>query len=331
VTYAGSTGVALEPTSVSDSETIVNAIDAFVSGGGTAGSAGLDLAYQQAADGFIEGGTNHVVLCTDGDFNVGPSSTEELLAQIEEKRRSGVTLTALGFGTQGVNDSMLETVSNAGNGMYGVISDPTQAERYVEERLLQNLTFIAKDMKIQVEFNAEHVEAYRLLGYENRAIADEDFRDDVVDAGEVGAGHRVTALYELVLAGDPLPDMAGAPAIETGDAFSGEVEVDPESLVLVKVRYKDVEASEQDVAYETSAQLAPSNVATSVDDLDDDFQWAVSVAAFAEVLKGSPYGDAANLGGIGKVVERQRTRDEDRAEFAELFGAARELLEPRAR
>lgn len=325
VTYASGTGVALEPTPVSERETIESLIAGLSAGGSTNGAGGIQLAYEQARDAFIEGGINHVVLCTDGDFNVGVSDTNGLIQLIEEERKSGVTFTALGFGADN-NDAMMEAVSNAGNGMYGVIANQDQATDYVHDRLLHNLTLIAKDVKIQVEFNAELVTAYRLLGYENRAIADNDFRNDVVDAGEIGAEHRVTAVYELVLTGRDVPTFEGAPAPETGDVYSGDVEVSADDLVLVKVRYKDVDATEEDAAYEVNTSLAPEDVAEAVSDLDEDFQWTAAVAAFSEVLKGSPYASADVLPTVKQIVAEQADRDADRREFQALFDMTLELL-----
>lgn len=323
VTYAGSVGVRLEPTPASDAGTIRAAIDGLTSGGSTAGAAGIDLAYQQAVAGFIEGGINHVVLCTDGDFNVGPSSTAELLALVRAKRDTGVTLTALGFGAGNQNDAMMEAVSNAGNGIYGVISNSTQASDYVQNRLLSTLVHIAKDVKLQVEFNAEHVLAYRLLGYENRAIADDDFRDDLVDAGEIGAGHRVTALYQVVPAGGAIPTPPeAAPALD-GAAYAGPIEVGVDDLVFVKVRYKAPTATDSDPALEVGSSLAVSAVAADLTGLDLDFQWALGIASFAEILKRSPYADATRVTDIGVIVRRpgHQTRP-DRAEFVTLFDAA---------
>jgi Ca-activated chloride channel homolog len=325
VTYASGTGVALEPTPVSESDTITSVISGLTAGGSTNGASGIQLAYEQAREAFIEGGINHVVLCTDGDFNVGVSTTEGLIELIEEERRSGVTFTALGFGADN-NDAMMEAVSNAGNGMYGVIANEDQATDYVYDRLLHNLTLIAKDVKIQVEFNPELVTAYRLLGYEDRAIADEDFRDDKVDAGEIGASHRVTALYELVLAGDEVPSFEGAPAIEDGEAYAGAQEVKDTDLVFVKVRYKDVDATEQDEAYEVGVGLAPAEIAGSAAELDADFQWAMGVATFAEVLKGSPYASPDLLPEVKSLIEPQGERDADRMEFNTLFDVAVSLL-----
>jgi Ca-activated chloride channel family protein len=326
VTYASDTRVRLAPTPVSNRASIEQEITALSAGGSTAGAAGLELAYQQAEAGFIEGGINHIVLCTDGDFNVGVSTTDGLLALIKEKRESGITLTALGFGSN--NDSMMEAVSNAGNGIYGVIADEDHATTYVHERMLSTLVHIAKDMKLQVEFNPDDVYAYRLLGYVDRAIADTDFRDDVVDAGEVGAGHRVTALYELVLVGHDIPTAAGAPSTDDGTAYDGDVEVDPDDLVLVKVRYKDVDAEASDPAYEVAQSLSPSDVARSYADLDTDFQWAIAVASFAEIVGQSPYADIENLAVIQSIVGRPVYEDDaDRMEFATLVDKAIPLLE----
>ncbi|MCA9581978.1 MAG: von Willebrand factor type A domain-containing protein, partial [Myxococcales bacterium] len=211
VTYAGSTRVALAPTEAKHRENIEAIIQSFGAGGGTAGGPGMALAYEQAEVGFIEGGINHVIMCTDGDFNVGISGTDQIVDFIEEKRESGITLTAVGFGTDNLNDDMMEKVSNAGNGVYAFISDADEAVKYAQTRMLGSLYFVAKDMKVQVEFNPAHVLAYRLLGYENRAIADDDFRDDRIDAGEIGLGHRVTALYEVVRVGSAIPEAESIP------------------------------------------------------------------------------------------------------------------------
>ncbi|MBN2195272.1 MAG: von Willebrand factor type A domain-containing protein [Polyangiaceae bacterium] len=327
VTYAGSTSVRLPPTPVANFEAIMDVIQSLESGGSTAGAAGLELAYAQAQAGFVEGGINHVLLCTDGDFNVGPSSTAELVAMIEEERRSGVTLTVLGYGSGNLNDAMMEAISNKGNGVYGVMTDQVSVANYVAERMLSTMNFIAKDMKLQVELNPALVYAYRLLGYENRAIADEEFRDDTIDAGEVGAGHSVTALYELVLAGHEIPTAAGGPAPLDGAVYTGPVEVAPEDLVAVKIRYKDVDATETEPAHEVVASLAPEAVGASEAELDVSFQFATAVASFAEILKNSPYADPEHLSTIAAVAARPAfDGDPDKEEFESLFGAAVELL-----
>jgi Ca-activated chloride channel family protein len=301
-------------------------INGLTASGGTAGGAGLTLAYAQAEAAFLEGGVNHILLCTDGDFNIGISSTDELLRLVEEKRKTGVTLTALGFGIGNLNDAMMEAVSNAGNGIYSVISSAQQADEYVHERLLSTFIPIAKDMKIQLEFNADRVHAFRLLGYENRAIADEDFRDDKLDAGEVGAGHRVTALYQLILKGGTIPTPSKAPEPEDGENYAGEVEVGEDDLVLVKVRYKKPGASEEDEAFEVARGLSADDVAESTLQIDADFRWALSVAAFAEIVKKSPYAVPTKIDEISELVhEAVHRSDDDRAEFVTLFDKAVEL------
>lgn len=325
VTYASDPGVALVATPVSETETIEKAISGLASGGSTNGSGGINAAYEQAQAAFVEGGINHVLLCTDGDFNVGVTGTDSLEELIVEKRKTGITLTALGFGQGNYNDAMMERISNAGNGIYGYIGSAVDAEKYVAERMLQTLVHIAQDMKIQVEFNAEHVYAYRLLGYENRAIADDDFRDDIVDAGEIGSGHRVTALYELVLMEADMPMYEEAPAPEDGDPFSGMSEIDPADLVLVKVRYKLPGASEEDPATEVSSTMTPAQVVSGFEGADSDLQWAGAVASYAEILKKSPFADAEALDAIRLILAAQAEKDADRAEFLTLFDEANSL------
>jgi len=319
VTYAAGTSVALHSVPVSERSTIEAVIEDLSANGSTNGAGGIQLAYEEVHSEWIDGGINHVILCTDGDFNVGVSNTSELVDLIEKERKSGITFTAVGFGLD-PNDAMLEEISNHGNGVYGVVGSAEDATKYAHERMLSTLTHVAKDMKIQVEFNPEFVWAYRLLGYENRAIADDDFRDDLVDAGEVGAGHRVTALYELALDPEQLPAGEEPSAGETSDL---ERSIDADDLVLVRVRYKDVGASEQDPAHEVKQGLS----ATSLDTPDRDLEWAGAVAQFAEILKGSPHASKALLPGIESVLEAQTGRDAERDEFIELFREARALLE----
>lgn len=326
VSYAGDTSLRLGPTPAAQRDGIASAIDALVSTGGTNGASGINLAYEQAQAAFLQGGINHVILCTDGDFNVGVSDTRSLVELIRQKRQTGITFTALGFGRGNLNDAMLEAISNAGNGFYGVISSESQAAEYVNERMLSTISLIARDTKVQVEFNPELVTGYRLLGYENRAIADQDFRDDIVDAGEIGAGHRVTALYELVLAGSALPAVEGAPAPTSGPTYSGPREVATEDLVEVKVRYKHVDAGTTDAALEVASSLAPSAIAGELAGADPDLTWASAVAAFSEVLKGSPYAASVDLDALDAIFAAQAERDGARAEFYELFLSARALL-----
>lgn len=320
VTYAGSTEVRLAPTRVSDRAAIERAVNGLSARGSTAGASGIHLAYEQAEAARIEGGFNHVVLMTDGDFNVGISDTEALVALIEEKRTTGITLTALGFGSGNLNDAMMERISNSGNGVYSVITSEEHAHRYGSEDILHTAHFVAQDMKLQVEFNPEHVLAYRLLGYENRGIADDDFRNDVVDAGEVGAGLRVTALYEVVLVGQSIPTPDGAPEVTSGEPIAGDRVIEPSELVRVRVRWKDRGASAEDPAHETWAALTPEELLTPLDPTADaDFLWASSMAAFAEVLKENAFGDPAHLERIAEIIDGQRAADDDRGRFVTLF------------
>jgi Ca-activated chloride channel family protein len=319
VTYSTTATVRLTPTPVSSRQTIVAAIDSLSAGGSTAGADGMGLAYQQATNGFITGGINHIVMCTDGDFNVGPSSTADLLSLIKQKRQTGVTLTVLGFGSGNLNDAMMEAVADAGNGIYSVIIDADHAQQYVRNKLLSTIVHVAKDMKIQVEFNPDLVYAYRLLGYEDRAIADANFRNDIIDAGEVGAGHRVTALFELVLAGDTIPTRTGAPTPEDGPPSTLAREISATDLALVKVRYKTVDATDTTPALEVSTTLPSTAPQAWLDVADQDLRWATAVAALAEILKGSPYADKAFLPSIRSVCAAQATRDADRQEFDTLL------------
>lgn len=318
VTYAGSTGVALAPTPVANADQIRRVIESFSAGGSTAGAAGLDLAYQQAKSAFIDGGINHVLICTDGDFNVGPSSTEALVELIEEKRDEGITLTALGFGV-GYNDSMMELVSNAGNGIYGYIGDQNSAVDYVQDRMLSTLVHVAKDLKIQVEFNPHEVAGYRLLGYENRYIPDYLFRDDTVDAGEVGAGHRVTALYELVLTEGTFPEGEGVPERIGGEPVDGErATFASGELLKVRVRWKEVDASQEDPASETERALIASKL-SQARDAGQDLRWAAAISGFAERLMLSPYASDSELPTIREIINAQAERDADRSEFASVL------------
>jgi Ca-activated chloride channel family protein len=326
VSYAGDVSVRLEPTAVSDKKKIEDVIDALESGGGTAGASGIELAYQQATKGLIKDGINHVVLCTDGDFNLGLSSDDELVALIKSKRATGITLTAIGFGHDNLNDGMMEKVSNAGNGMYSVVYDQDQAVKYANERMLSTMIHVAKDMKIQVEWNPTLVQAYRLLGYEDRAVADSDFRNDLVDGGEVGAGHRVTALYEVVLSGEQLTLPDGAPALSDGEKSDLMPEIAADELVRVRIRYKQPGAQDKDPAYETVRSLKPADMAKSAEAADDDFKWAAAVATFAEVLRNSPFASRTELDKVATLLTAQKELDSDRREFAGLFDQARAML-----
>ncbi len=326
VSYAGSTSVRLQPTLITDRATIEAAITGLSSGGSTSGAAGITLAYEQAEVGFKEGGINHVLLCTDGDFNVGISSNADLVSLIEEKRKTGITLTVLGFGYGNLNDSMMEAITNAGNGVYGVISSEDQAVKYVNERLLSTMNHIAKDVKIQVEFSPSKVLAYRLLGYENRALEDDQFTDDKVDAGEIGSGHTVTALYEVVLLGNEIPAPEGAPSILDGAASDHVSEMPADELCRVRLRYKAPDAAEEDLAEQIEQRIAAGEVVANLADAASDFQWAAGIAAFAEIIKQSPFAKAQALDALAQIFAANVGTDGDRLEFVELFGQARGMM-----
>jgi Ca-activated chloride channel homolog len=325
VTYAADTRVRLAPTPVRARSRIDAVIQALEAGGATNGSSGIKLAYEEAEAGRLKDGINHVVLCTDGDFNLGLTSSNALVRLIEHERETGVTLTALGFGERN-NDAMMERVSDAGNGVYSVLYDEDQAIAYAHQRLLSSMVYVAQDMKIQVEFNPDHVYAYRLLGYEDRAIADAQFRNDRVDGGEVGAGHRVTALFELALTPADLPEATGTPS--RGEASANELEsmVAPDDLLRVNVRWKRPRASGSEPASEVAASLGMADVAADVADLDADASWAIGVANLAEVLGGSPYVQRSDLPRVQRLLAPLAGDHADRRELLELWPRVQELL-----
>jgi len=325
VSYASDSRVRLSATSVSDAKAIRAQIESLSASGGTDGGSGITLAYAEARKAFLKEGINHVILCTDGDFNLGVTSDDALVALIEQERRDGITLTALGFGERN-NDAMMERVSNAGNGIYSVIYSEDQAIQYAHRRMLSSMIHIAQDMKIQVEFNPKLVHAYRLLGYENRAVADDDFRDDSIDGGEVGAGHRVTALYELALKEADLPTGQSIPAVSRGESATLKPEIGAGELVRVKVRYEAPGSGENGVAEEVVESLAPDALIGDVSQADADTRWAVGVAAFAEVLRQSPYVLPDRVSELRSLFVGHPQADGERAEWLRLFDTAVKLL-----
>lgn len=279
VTYAGSTAVVLPPTSGDQQTRIVEAIDSLQSGGGTAGASGIELAYKAAQQAYLRGGINRILLATDGDFNVGVTDFDQLKGMVAEKRRSGVALSTLGFGTGNYNDTLMEQLADAGDGAYAYIDSALEARKVLTHELGSTLATIARDVKIQVEFNPGTVKEYRLIGYENRALRREDFNNDQVDAGDIGAGHTVTALYEITPAQgaasvDPLryaTTAARRPQPTTGN-----------ELAHVKLRYKLPEAQRSrllDTVVRANQQQALA--ATS-----DAFRFSAAVAGFGQRLRG---------------------------------------------
>ncbi len=302
VVYAGAAGCVLEGTRGDHQPQILAAIDKLRAGGSTNGGQGIQLAYQLARDSFIPGGINRVVLCTDGDFNVGVTSTAALVELVAENAKSNIFLTVLGFGSGNTNDAMMEQISNRGNGVYGFVDSRREAHHQMVNQLAGNLMTVAKDVKIQVEFNPTKVKSYRLIGYENRMLATKDFNDDKKDAGEIGAGHRVTALYEIVPVGaensrdEPIVDeLRYQPKSRTNPEPPGAVTASQtptethDELLAVKLRTKQPEGETSQLL---TFPLTDSNVQFS--QADRDFQWAATVAQFGMLLRGSRYAGQAN-------------------------------------
>jgi Ca-activated chloride channel family protein len=285
VVYAGSAGLVLPPTSGAERSTILEALDRLEAGGSTNGGAGIELAYRIAREATIDGGVNRIVLATDGDFNVGTTDPSTLEAFVAEQRKHGIALSTLGFGQGNYNDAMAEQLANIGDGNHAYIDSPREARKVLRDEMAGTLLTVAKDVKIQVEFNPAQVAEYRLVGYENRQLKREDFANDAVDAGEIGAGHDVTALYEIALVGSggewnaPLKYTAGARTPTTGAV--GE-------LATVRLRYKSPEGGA------SRLMERPVRRADIVTSGSPALQWAAAVTAYGERLRG---GEA--LGGAG--------------------------------
>ena len=295
VVYAGASGLALPSTSAAHKAEILDAIDQLQAEGSTNGAAGIQLAYDIAKAHFVTGGVNRVILATDGDFNVGVSSEGELVRLVEEKAKTGVYLTVLGFGMGNYKDATLEQLADKGNGNYAYIDSLAEAKKTLVEQAGGTLVTIAKDVKLQVEFNPATVQAYRLIGYENRLLAKEDFNNDQVDAGEIGAGHTVTALYEIVPVGVALPGETPAvdplkyqmvsdqPSASLGKSDKTENGSRAELLTL-KIRYKEPAGE-----ISNKLEFALQDTGAHFEDATQDFKFAAAVAAFGMELRGSPY------------------------------------------
>ncbi|WP_245555386.1 VWA domain-containing protein [Baaleninema simplex] len=328
VVYAGAAGVVLPPTPGSEKDTILNALDQLQAGGSTAGGEGIEKAYELARENFIENGNNRVILATDGDFNVGVSSEGALVRLVENKRDNGIFLTVLGFGTGNLQDAKMEQMANHGNGNYAYIDSLLEAKKVLVTEIGGTLLTIAKDVKIQVEFNPSKVLAYRLIGYENRLLSDRDFNDDTKDAGELGAGHSVTALYEVIPVGAEtdvnLPDV--------DDLRYQDTEVSPEAadsdeLMLVKLRYKEPDGDTSELITQPLLDKGIRLDATS-----DDFRFAASVAEFGMLLRDSSYKGDATWEETLDLARNSRGEDAEgyRTEFMRLVEQAQILAESAA-
>lgn len=319
VVYAGSEGLVLPSTSGRDQKQIQEAIDRLDAGGSTNGGAGIKRAYQLARDQFIEGGVNRVILCTDGDFNVGVTGTEELVSLVESGAKDRIFLSVLGFGRDNLNDAMLEEITNRGNGNYFFIDGFREARKVFLGDLMGTLVTIAKDVKIQVEFNPAKVSQYRLIGYANRKLNNEDFANDEIDAGEVGAGHRVTALYEIVT--QEGAGAAGGPGElryqPTQATPAGEVAASHE-FAHVKLRYK---RPEEDRSILMSTPIGPLP-----DQNSEDFRFASAVALLGMILRGEEGAGASTLAQVVEIASSAKGTDPEghRAEFVDVV---RQLME----
>lgn len=321
VVYAGAAGLVLPPTNGENKEAIISALDRLSAGGSTAGGAGIKLAYATAREQFIEGGNNRIILATDGDFNIGASSNAEMERLIEKERESGVFLTVLGFGMGNYKDSKMEILADKGNGNYAYIDTILEAKKVLVNEFGGTLFTIAKDVKIQVEFNPAMVQSYRLIGYENRLLNKEDFNDDKKDAGELGAGHTVTALYEIVPVGvgftskpvDPLKYQT--PKGQPKSGFKDE-------LMTVKIRYKEPSGSKSKLITRTINDTNKSWKYSS-----NNFKWSAAIAEFGMILRDSEYIDFDSYDQALELAKDAKGEDEFgyRAEFIRMIESV-ELL-----
>jgi len=321
VVYAGAAGLVLESTPGNRKERIMSAIDNLEAGGSTAGGEGLMMAYKEAQKNFMKGGNNRIILATDGDFNVGESSNGGIERLVEEKREQGVFITVLGFGMGNYKDDKMEIIADKGNGNYAYIDNLMEARRVLVREFGGTLFTIAKDVKLQLEFNPAKVESYRLIGYENRLLNDEDFNNDTKDAGEMGSGHMVTALYELVPAGsgeslpsvDPLKYQAQK--INREENYSDE-------LLTIKVRYKKPDGN-------TSMLLEKpvKGTADNIEEASENLRFAAAIAEFGMILRESEFKGSSSLDSAAKLAKSARGEDEDgyRGEFIRLIETVKSM------
>lgn len=317
VVYAGAAGQVLAPTSGNHKSRIMGAIDQLEAGGSTAGGAGIKLAYQLAEKNFVQGGNNRIILASDGDFNVGISSTSELERLVERKRESGVFLTVLGFGMGNYKDSRMETLANKGNGNYAYIDNVLEARKVFVSEFGGTLFTIAKDVKLQLEFNPAVVKAYRLIGYENRMLKSEDFNNDKKDAGELGSGHTVTALYEIVPAEGA---RSSTPLHKVDDLKYQEVKTTPkallsEEMVTIKLRYKAPDGNTSKLLQTIVQKNGIASNQTS-----DNFRFSAAVASFGMLLRDSDYKGTSSYPEVLQLAESARGADKEgyRIEFINL-------------
>jgi Ca-activated chloride channel family protein len=320
VVYAGGTGVVLEPVPGDQKAKIVTALESLSAGGRTNGAAGIHLAYQMAEEAFVQGGINRVLLATDGDFNVGTTSFEALKDLVEQKRKTGISLTTLGFGTGNYNDHLMEQLADAGNGNYAYIDTLNEARKVLVDQMSATLQIIAKDVKIQIEFNPDVVSEYRLIGYENRALAREDFNNDQVDAGEIGAGHSVTALYEITLAGtggERVDPLRYRPAAGANTGRNAEI-------AFLRLRYKTPEG---EVSKLIERPIVLADLERDLRRTSERYRFAAAVAGFGQLLRGGKYIEQFGYSDVLGLARSSRGADPFgyRGEFITLVDLAQAL------
>lgn len=320
VVYAGAAGVVLEPTPVSEKLTIIRALDNLNAGGSTNGGAGIKAAYKMAKQGFVKNGVNRVILATDGDFNVGTSSRGALVDMVAEKAKDDIFLTVVGLGMGNYQDATLEELSNKGNGNYAYIDSLSEANKLFNIDLEKNLTTVAKDVKIQVEFNPNLVQAYRLIGYENRMLKAQDFNDDKKDAGEMGAGHTVTALYEIAMKGEDMnlpkvDKLKYAKEAKARSDFGNE-------LLTVKVRYKEPTATKS-----VKFDIPLKNEKKTFKNMNDNYRFAVTAASFALKLRGDELANDLSYRDLTSMAKKSKGEDQFgfREEMIEMIDLARQI------
>jgi Ca-activated chloride channel homolog len=317
--YAGSSGLVLDSTPIAESKKILTALNKLEAGGSTNGGAGIQLAYQVAQANRVEGGVNRVILCTDGDFNVGISSDSALVDLVQDHAKKGVFLSVLGFGEGNLRDSTMEKIADKGNGNYAYIDSLLEAKKVLVQQMSGTLVTIAKDVKIQLDFNPSHIAAYRLLGYENRNLENEDFRDDKKDAGEIGAGHTVTAFYELVPAGsDTKENKNRSPEFVDQKPSAASAS---STMFTVNLRYKQ---PDNEVGQEFQVRIATE---ASTKPASSDFRFASSVLAYGMLLRESQYAGQANWDWVISTAKENTGKDPNglRAEFVQLAMSASRL------
>jgi Ca-activated chloride channel family protein len=324
VVYAGASGVVLEPVSGQEKQKIMAALNSLTAGGRTNGAAGIRDAYAMAEQAFMTGGINRVILATDGDFNVGTVNFEALKNLVAQKRKSGVSLTTLGFGAGNYNDKLMEQLADVGNGNYAYIDTLQEAQKVLVDEMGSTLKTIAKDVKIQIEFNPAVVSEYRLIGYENRALRREDFNNDKIDAGEIGAGHTVTALYEITLANsqaqhiDPLRYQAVSPV--RGDEAGSEI-------AFLRLRYKQPNG---EVSKLIERPIKQQEMKSAMASTSTQYQFAASVAAFGQLLRGGRYTGKFAYTDVLQLARQSRGKDRFgyRSEFIQVVNLASTLAQP---